>query len=105
MSVLQRLAGSVLITSPMVEDRAPLWPGKPGARDPYPWRLETEPEIVLDEDEWVPAAELKDDLEHVRKWPPDHWKLAFQGQLRPVSATDAAVVESAVRDAVQHQPA
>ena len=40
---------------------------------------------MLDEEEWVAAAELKDDLEHVRKWPAEHWKLAFQGQLRTVS--------------------
>ena len=23
-----------------------------------------------------------DELEHIRKWPPEHWKLAFQGQIR-----------------------
>jgi hypothetical protein len=92
-----RFGGSVVIASEMFEDRAPVWPGKPGNPDPYPWRFETEPDVVLDEHEWVPAEELKDDLEHVRKWPPEHWKLAFQGQLRAVSDADAGVLLARLR--------
>ena len=65
--------------------------------DAYPWRFETEPEIVLDEEEFVPALELAGELEHVRKWPAEHWHLAFQGQLRSVSETDAELLESRIR--------
>jgi predicted RNA-binding protein len=86
---VMRFAGSVLVTGELYEDREKIWPGKPGKADPYPWRLATEPELVLDEAGWVAAEELKDELEHIRKWPPEHWKLAFQGQVRPVSEADA----------------
>jgi hypothetical protein len=91
--------GSVLITSDLYEDRTPIWPGTPGAPDPYPWRLDTEPEVVLADDAFVPAEDVKDDLEHVRKWPAEHWKLAFQGQLRTVSDADAAVLIERLRAA------
>jgi EVE domain-containing protein len=94
-----KFGGSVRITSELFEDRAKIWPGKPGKSDPYPWRFETEPEIVLEEDEYVPAEAVKDELEHVRKWPVEHWKLAFQGQLRTVSAADAAVLVERMRAA------
>ena len=94
-------AGSVLITSGMFEDRTPVWPGKPGKVDAYPWRFETEPELVLDEDEWVDAEELKTALEHIRKWPPEHWKLAFQGQLRTVSDADADALVERLRAAAR----
>lgn len=90
-------AGSVRITSELFEDREPVWPGKPGNPDPYPWRFETEPEIVLDEDEWLPAEQVKDELEHIAKWPAEHWKLAFQGQLRTVSEHDAALLLDRMR--------
>lgn len=90
-------AGSVLVTSDMFEDREPVWPGKPGSPDPYPWRLRCEPEIVLEDHEWIDAAELKDELEHIRKWPSEHWKLAFQGQLRSLSASDARVLVDRLR--------
>jgi hypothetical protein len=94
-----RFAGSVRVAGPMFEDREKVWPGKPGRPDPYPWRFETEPEVVVDEAEWVAAEELKDDLEHVAKWPPEHWRLAFQGQLRTVSEHDARVLVERLRAA------
>jgi hypothetical protein len=92
-----RLAGSVRITSEMFEDRTKIWPGKPGKPDPYPWRFEIEPEVILEDEEFVPAESVKDDLEHIRKWPPEHWKLAFQGQLRTVSDADAELLMDRLR--------
>ena len=85
-------AGSVVVTGEMYEDRKKLWPGKPGKADAYPWRFPTKPEIVLDEDQWVPAEELATKLEHIKKWPAEHWTLAFQGQLRTVSEKDAKLL-------------
>jgi hypothetical protein len=82
----------------MYEDREKIWPGKPGRVDPYPWRFPTEPEIVLDEDQFVPAAELAPELEHVRKWPLEHWQLAFQGQLRTVPEADARLLVGRIRE-------
>jgi hypothetical protein len=89
-------AGSVRLTTEMFEDREPVWPGKPGNPDPYPWRFGCEPEIVLDEADWVDAAELRS-LEHIRKWPAEHWKLAFQGQLRTLSEADARLLVDRLR--------
>ena len=50
--------------------------------------------MVLDERDFVPAEELAPDLEHVRKWPAEHWHLAFQGQLRTVTDADAGVLRA-----------
>jgi hypothetical protein len=94
-------AGSIRLTSGLFEDRTPLWPGKPGNPDPYPWRFESEPEVVLEPEDWVDAAALKDRLEHVAKWPAEHWTLAFQGQLRTVSERDAAVLLEAMTGRVR----
>jgi hypothetical protein len=52
---------------------------------------------VLDEGDFVPAVELAGELEHVRKWPAEHWQLAFQGQLRTVSEADAELLERRIR--------
>jgi predicted RNA-binding protein len=102
---VQAFGGSVRVVGEMYEDRSKIWPGKPGAPDPYPWRFETEPVLVLDEEHLVPAEELAPQLEHVRKWPAEHWHLAFQGQLRTVSYEDAAIIERALRDAAHYQAA
>jgi hypothetical protein len=97
---VQRFAGSVLVTGELFEDRAKIWPGKPGRPDPYPWRFETEPEIVLADAEHVPGEDIAPDLEHVQKWPAEHWKLAFQGQIRAVSEHDASLLVDRLRAAV-----
>ena len=96
---VQRFGGAVKVTSEMFEDRAKVWPGKPGKADAYPWRFHTEPELILEEDEFVPAESLASELEHVRKWPAAHWHLAFQGQLRAISEADAELLERRMRAA------
>ena len=96
---VMRFAGAIRVTGDMVEDREKLWPGKPGKADPYPWRFPTEEVVALAEDDWIPAEDLRLDLEHVRKWPEEHWKLAFQGQLRTVSDHDADLLLDRLRAA------
>ena len=95
---VQAFAGIVRVTGEMYEDRSRIWPGKPSGPDPYPWRFETDPEAILDEEDFIPAVELAGRLEHVRKWPAQHWQLAFQGQLRTVSDADARLLGQRIRE-------
>jgi hypothetical protein len=99
LTVVQSFAGIIRLTSGMFEDWSKVWPGKPGNPDSYPWRFHSEPVAVLDDDEFVPAVELVAGLEHVHKWPIEHWHLAFQGQLRTVGPADAALLGGAIRAA------
>ncbi len=92
LTTVRAFAASIRIEGELYEDRERIWPGKPGKPDPYPWRFPTSPEVVLDEPEWLAAETLAPALEHVRKWPPEHWTLAFQGQIRPVSDHDAQLL-------------
>ncbi len=97
---VQAFGGIARVKSEMFEDRSRIWPGRKKSdppsrpREPYPWRVEAEPVVVLPEDHFVPAEELVTELEHVRKWPPDHWHLAFQGQLRTIGEKDADLLRS-----------
>ena len=38
------------------------------------------------------AGSIRIEGEHVGKWPREHWTLAFQGQIRPVSERDVTVL-------------
>ena len=88
---VQAFGGIARVRSEMFEDRTPIWPR--GKKDEaYPWRVDAEPVLVLDEDDFVPAEDVAPELEHVRKWPAEHWHLAFQGQLRTIGDADAAVL-------------
>jgi len=97
---VKAFGGSILVTGELYEDRERIWPGKPGKADIYPWRFPTAPEVVLDEEAWVPAEELVRVLDHIAKWPAAHWTLAFQGQIRPLSERDADALLARLRAAV-----
>jgi predicted RNA-binding protein len=97
---VQAFGGIARARSRMFEDRTPIWPqGAKKRPEDYPWRIEAEPVAVLDEDAFVAAEPLVDELEHVRKWPPEHWHLAFQGQLRTVSDADARLLRERIEAA------
>ena len=104
---VQAFGGIARVRSEMFEDRTPIWPqdkrrpqeSPPDLPEPYPWRVEAEPVLVLPEDGFVPAEELAPDLEHVRKWPLEHWHLAFQGQLRTIGEADAELLRERLSSA------
>ena len=89
---VQAFGGIAQVRSEMFEDRRRIWPGKKGKEEIYPWRVEAEPVLILAEEDFVPAEEFATELEHVRKWPAEHWHLAFQGQLRTVGEADAVLI-------------
>jgi EVE domain len=94
---VQAFGGIARVRSTMFEDREAIWPqGKKRHREDYPWRVEAEPVVVLGEDEFVPAEELAEELDHVAKWPAEHWQLAFQGQLRTVGEADAGLLRDRI---------
>lgn len=88
----------VEVTSSVFEDHEPIWESKPG--EDYPWRVEISPEVVLEDPEaWVPVDSLYEDLEFPKKWPREHYKLAFQGNIRAWPESDYQVVRAALAQA------
>ncbi len=85
-------AATVTVASPMYEDHTPIWRSARREED-YPWRVHIRPDIVLEEIDWVPARELAYRLDYVRKWPPEHWTLAFQGHIHALPRADFAILE------------
>jgi hypothetical protein len=91
---IKAFGGIARALSPMFEDREPIWPqGKKKVHEDYPWRVHGEPVLVLEEADFVPAESLLGEMEHLSKWPAEHWTLAFQGQLRTISDRDRALLE------------
>jgi hypothetical protein len=97
-------AASIRVEGEMYEDHERIWAWRPDGPDPYPWRFPTSPEFVLDEAEWIPAVTFVDQLDHIQKWPRAHWTLAFQGQIRPVSDHDGAVLSDRLEAAAALVP-
>ena len=98
----QAFGGIVRVRSEMFEDRTPIWPqGAKKQPEDYPWRVEAEPLAILDEEAFIAVDSLLDELEHVRRWPAEHWHLAVQGQLRTVSAADAKLLRQRIEAAAR----
>lgn len=103
---VQAFGGIARVLSPMFEDREPIWPqGGKKKHEAYPWRVHAEPVAVLEEEDFIPAESLLGKLEHLAKWPLEHWHLAFQGQLRTVSGADARLLRGRIGSAARSLPA
>jgi len=85
-------SATVTLTSSMFEERSLIW--RSARRDEvYPWRIRIRADQVLQEPVWILARELAYRMEYVRKWPPEHWTLAFQGHLHQLPQKDFKLIE------------
>jgi hypothetical protein len=84
------------LTSAMFEEHTHVWKTARREED-YPWRVRIKLDVALDEGEWLPAKELAYRLEYVRKWPPEHWTLAFQGHVHQLPQKDFKLIEDEMR--------
>lgn len=97
---IQKFAGIAEVTSTYFEDEDKIWKAKSKKKEEvYPWRFNIKPELILDEDDWVDSEVFKDKLEYIQKWPKEHWKLAFQGNVHNLPEADYETVKSVLQDA------
>ncbi|HEX2178539.1 MAG TPA: EVE domain-containing protein [Actinomycetota bacterium] len=92
-------AGYATITGPYFEDHEPIWEGKKAAED-YPWRVPIRKDLVLERDDWIDVEGIARQMAYVSKWPPEHWRLAFQGNLHEIPQEDFARIKAALEQAV-----
>lgn len=83
------------VTSPMVEDHAPIWKTE-GSSD-FPYRIGTKPDIVLNRSQYIDAYQIASRMDFTRRWTPELWYLAFQGSLHLISKFDFTMVEEEMR--------
>lgn len=93
---IQSFGGTATITGPAYEDHEPIWQSKPG--EDYPWRFPMEPNVIVDDAARVPAEQLLDELQWIKKWPREHWRLAFQGNVHVLPQEDFETIETALTE-------
>jgi len=98
---LKAFTGIATITSPYFEDHDIIWTSgdKKKAAEDYPFRVQIEKEIALNEDDFVPAQELARQMVYARKWPAENWTLAFQGNVHNIPPEDFALIRGAIEQA------
>lgn len=96
----QAFAFTATITSEFFEDHTPIWSSDKKGED-YPWRVHITPDVVLDEEDYIPARMLIEQMEYARKWPLQHWHLAFQGNVHVLPERDFALIEQTMVEAAK----
>jgi len=79
------------------EDHTPIWGGKKAGED-YPYRYPIKPVVAVDESQALDAVALSQELEFPKKWG-THLSLAFQGNIKPIPASDVERIAGALREA------
>ena len=97
-------SATATVTSPMYEDHTPIWRTDRREED-YPWRVHIRLDHRLEEPDWVLAKHIAYRLEYVKKWPPEHWTLAFQGHLHQLPRADFGLLEDEILRLLRRQPA
>ena len=60
----------------------------------WPYRIGIKPDVVLPREQYIDAGLIAYRLEYLRKWPPEDWHMAFQGNLHLLSKGDFFLLES-----------
>lgn len=89
-------AGTATITSTYWEDHQPIWKSEKKGED-YPFRFQIKPDIILEKGELISAQYLISNIEYVRKWPVEHWHLAFQGNVHLLPEKDFDFIEGELK--------
>ena len=63
-------------------------------KTPWAYRIGIKPDVVLERAQYITAGLIAYRLEYLRKWPPEDWPLAFQGNLHLLSKGDFFLLES-----------
>jgi hypothetical protein len=81
------------VTSAYFEDRHPIWVNQERRDDPFPYRVHTQPNLVLEPGEGLNAEAIAPRLLYLKRWAPEQWFLALQGDVHLLSAQDFVLVE------------
>lgn len=60
-------------------------------------RIELNMDVVLEEQDYIPALEIAPRMEFVRRWAPEDWPLAFQGNYHLIPKLDFNMIEEEMK--------
>lgn len=100
---IKAFGGVVTITSDYFEDHSLIWrsTNKNRQEEDYPFRVRIEPDVILNEGEYLSAEPIARGMKYVQKWPVENWTLAFQGNVHRIDADDFRLIYDAIVEAAR----
>jgi predicted RNA-binding protein len=93
------------VTSNMVEERTRIWQSDKKPAEMYPYRVEIEPVVKLDEAHWLDAEPYHERFTWTQKWPRANWPLAYQGNLHEIPKEDFELLQRDMASAAKRKAA
>jgi len=95
---VMKLAGIATVESSYFEDHTPVWRSEKKPGEDFPFRVRVKPDVILDEPAYLDVREIGPRLAYTKKWPAEHWRLAFQGNLHQIPEEDYKLILSQMRE-------
>lgn len=98
---MKAFAGISTIASEYFESDEIIWKSGNAKRagEEYPFRVKIEGDLALDNDDFISAEPLARKMTYAKKWPAEHWTLAFQGNVHLVPEEDYVLIRKAIEAA------
>ncbi len=95
---IKSFGGIVTVTSEYFEDHSIIWrsTNKKRQDEDYPYRVNIEPDVILDDGDYLAAESIAHGMKYVQKWPAENWTLAFQGNVHHIDEEDYRLVREAI---------
>ena len=91
----RRFTATATATSSYFEENTLIWEAE-GHAD-WPYRIHIRPEVVLEEAQHIDANLLAPRLDYVKRWRPEDWPMAFQGNLHLLPKNDFLLIEEEMK--------
>lgn len=92
---IRKFTATATVTESYREEDSSIWSNEGSAT--WPYLIEIKPELVLDEEQYITAGLLAHRLDYVRRWPPENWYMAFQGNLHLLPKGDFFLIEEEMK--------
>ena len=102
-SGVQVFPATATVSSAFFEDHAPIWLNTERKPDVSQWRVRTRADVILQQYEYIDAHQVAPRLLYVKRWAPEDWPLAFQGQVHLLSSADFSLVEGEMRRTIDRR--
>ena len=96
---IMKFGGLAGVTSKYFEEHTKLFKSEKKPQEDYPFRVNVKPEIVLSPDQYRDVKQIAPRMQYPKKWPPEHWRLAFQGNLHQIPQEDYDLILSEMKAA------
>ena len=92
---LRRFVATATATSDYFEAEDIIWEKE--GRAGFPYQVNIRPEIVLKDEQFMDANLIAPRLEYVKRWAPEDWYMAFQGNLHLLPKSDFLLIEEEMK--------